>query len=778
MNSIKGLLRQRRVQVLVALGAMLVAAGIVFYGSGANKIEQSTNAPLEAKLNLKAVTRGENAIRAMGANITTVARAYAMSPAELRKLLRADRDLALDRSGKLFYTCSKKPSKAALKRAQSSAGRATAALAPLAGTFTLHSRPASQRIIYLDFDGVTLTGTAWNAYDPDGTGPRTPSPTIVAPAWDTDGDPASFSDAERTAIQQMWQRVAEDYAPFDVDVTTEEPPSDRITRSSSADTMYGTVALISPISSYIGNYGGLSYIGIYNRSDATNYYKPALIFPENLGNNEKYIGEAISHETGHNLGLSHDGTTSGTVYYAGQGSSETGWAPIMGVGYYRNLTQWSKGEYLNANQLQDDLAVIQTYGLSLRGDEAGDDIQAATALPISTTLGVEGVITTATDVDVFSFASGSGLASISVTPAERGPNLDIQADILDASGAVIATANPIGYLAGTLSPVLPAAGTYFLRVQGVGEGDPLTTGYSDYASLGQYTISGTVPAPQAKLLPAAAIAASPGSGEAPVAVAFDASGSSDPDGSITSYAWDFGDGTDGNGVTISHAYQAAGTYTAVLTVTDNDGLTATADWSIAVSAPNQAPTAVAIASPASGTAPLATQLSAAGSADLDGSITSYAWDFGDGTGGSGATISHTYQAAGAYDARVTVTDDRGATGTATTVVTVAAATPTMKVQSIAMSLVVVNAKSRQARAVVKITNASGAAVSGATVNAQWSGVVSGTSRGVTGSAGTITLRSKSFSAKGTATLTVTGVVKSGVAYTPDANVVTKASITY
>ncbi len=114
-----------------------------------------------------------------------------------------------------------------------------------------------------------------------------------------------FTDTERTRIQQVWQRVAEDYAPFDVDVTTEYPGEAAITRSSSADEYYGMRVLISPISSYIGTYGGIAYVGVFDL--VGDYYKPALVFPENLANGEKYIGEAASHENGHTLGLYHDG---------------------------------------------------------------------------------------------------------------------------------------------------------------------------------------------------------------------------------------------------------------------------------------------------------------------------------------------------------------------------------------------------------------------------------------------------------------------------------------
>ena len=95
--------------------------------------------------------------------------------------------------------------------------------------------------------------------------------------------------------------------------------------------------------------GGVAYIGIFD--DTSDYYKPALVFYDALGaGNEKYVAEAISHEAGHNMGLAHDGTAS-TGYYPGHGSGATGWAPIMGVGYYQPLVQWSKGEYAGANNV-------------------------------------------------------------------------------------------------------------------------------------------------------------------------------------------------------------------------------------------------------------------------------------------------------------------------------------------------------------------------------------------------------------------------------------------
>lgn len=154
-----------------------------------------------------------------------------------------------------------------------------------------------------------------------------------------------------------------------------------------------------------------------------------------------------------------------------------------------------------------------------------------------------------------------------------------------------------------------------------------------------------------------------------LACTFDSAGSADPDGSIVSYAWAFGDGTTGTGASVGHTYAAAGDYTATLTVTDNLGATASTTRTVSVTAaPNLPPTAVAGASCGF----LACTFDASGSTDPDGSIVSYAWAFGDGATGTGATVAHPYAAPGSYTATLTVTDDDNATATATRTVTVSA----------------------------------------------------------------------------------------------------------
>lgn len=140
----------------------------------------------------------------------------------------------------------------------------------------------------------------------------------------------------------------------------------------------------------------------------------------------------------------------------------------------------------------------------------------------------------------------------------------------------------------------------------------------------------------------------------------DASTSSDPDGSLATYTWNFGDGTSGTGVTAGHTYATAGVYTISLTVTDPQGLTNTISKSV-TAAPNQAPTAGFAASVNLHDV----SFDGSTSTDADGTLAGYAWDFGDGTSGSGVTATHTYGAAGTYNVALTVTDDQGVTNTVT-----------------------------------------------------------------------------------------------------------------
>ncbi len=514
-------------------------------------------------------SQGQRAIDLLGTRLPEVARWYGKSPDEFKAMLLNDRRLKLDRRGRLFVEDELETPLPAGSAPSAGSSSLNGDLLPLDQTFTLHSRPGAQRTIYLNFKGAVLTGSAWNGS----------ASTITALPYDIDGVPYSFSTTELQRMQYVWQRVAEDYAPFDVDVTTEAPSAELITRSGSGDQVFGTTVLITSRSGvYSCNCGGVAYVGIFD--ETTDYYKPALVFYDALGSgNEKYVAEAISHEAGHNMGLGHDGY-SGGGYYSGHGSGATGWAPIMGVGYYQSLVQWSRGEYATATNVQDDYAVMNANGLPTRADDHGNTVATATALAASTlngisSFGAEGVIERPGDVDMFRFSSGAGTISLNVTPAARSANLDVLIELRDGNGTLLASANPSNALPAALNYGTAAPGTFYVAVRGTGQSDPLTNGYSDYGSLGQYALSGSASALSGQP-PSAAIAAAPLSGVAPLTVSFSSSGSSDPDGAIVAYEWTFGDGSAAAmGTAASHLYSTAGVYTATLKVTDNSGLSTT-----------------------------------------------------------------------------------------------------------------------------------------------------------------------------------------------------------
>ncbi len=177
--------------------------------------------------------------------------------------------------------------------------------------------------------------------------------------------------------------------------------------------------------------------------------------------------------------------------------------------------------------------------------------------------------------------------------------------------------------------------------------------------------------------PVAVAAATPDGGDVPLAVSFSSAGSTDPDGSITAYLWDFGDGATSTLADPSHTYTAAGPFVAHLNVTDNAGAQTTQAILVQAVAPNQPPVAAAQAVPSSGPAPLSVTFYADGSYDPDGPIANITWTFHDGSKYYGSPAYYTYNSPGTYQATLTVSDGRGATDTDTVTVTVGgAATPT------------------------------------------------------------------------------------------------------
>ena len=329
--------------------------------------------------------------------------------------------------------------------------------AALADTFLLHSLPNADHTIYLDFDGHVTEGTTWNA--------ASGISSIVSPAYDPAGNGSGFSDSELAQIQGIWKRVAEDFSSFEINVTTEDPGAAALSKAGGSDTQWGSRVVVTEDWDNCGC-GGFAYLTSFNDS----VDEPVFVF------NTSAIGvsAAATHEVGHALGLSHDGTTAGAAYYGGHGSGEVAWGPIMGSGYSTNMTTWDAGEYYQANNSENDWQIITTNnGFGFRSDDHGGTIGTASTLENEganannanlVDVSGFGVISQAADQDWFAFETGEGqinltidsyvqetfvnngvgfTRSIEATPVgDQGSNLDVVATIYDSAQNVVSTSNP------------------------------------------------------------------------------------------------------------------------------------------------------------------------------------------------------------------------------------------------------------------------------------------------------------------------------------------------
>lgn len=463
-----------------------------------------------------AYVSGEKAIARLSTNLPAVAREHGFAAAQLQAMLRADPTLKADPRGGLAYFEQVAPGGVATPSAAVASAPPTTA-----PEFQLESLPGADKTIYLDFDGNVTEGTAWNS--------SYGITSIVNPPYNIDGDPTTWSATELQRIRDSWRVVAEDYAPYNVNVTTKDPGVEALRRTDSSDQQWGVRVVITQDTFANCGCGGHAYIGSFDDAVDT----PAFVYNASF----RGVSEAISHEVGHTLNLAHDGLTNGTTYYQGHGSGETSWAPIMGASYYTNTTQWSQQEYTGANNTgssanygngADDLAIIGSLtngnGFGWRADDVGDTPDTATPLT-GTSPSVTGLIGSRTDVDTFSFTTGAGNVSLAVNPlAAPFGDLDASMTLRDSTNAVVAVVDDPSIHAASWSGTL-AAGTYTVSIDGVGVGDPTAatpTGYTDYASIGQYTLTANLVTPGDVTPPAAPSGLTATDGASSVALAWTA----------------------------------------------------------------------------------------------------------------------------------------------------------------------------------------------------------------------------------------------------------------
>lgn len=332
-----------------------------------------------------------------------------------------------------------------------------------------NSYPSAAATIYLDFDGHLVENTAWNW-----NGPINCAPANVT----------------NEQIKEIFNRVAEDYRPFNVNITTDS------TVYWSAPILKRMRVILTTSSSWYGSAGGVSYIGSFTWGDNT----PCFVFTALLGYNTKNLAEAASHEVGHTLGLRHqsaydDNCVKTSEYNPGIGSGEIAWAPIMGVGYYRNLTLWNYGANpFGCSVYQDDLSIITSAnnGFGFRSDDHASTPGAATLTNFTDNeFVVQGVIERIDDKDYFQFnMPASGQFHLEAIPynigtGNDGSNLDMQVTLRNSANTIIGVYNPQTRLDADIDTLLNA-GTYYISVE------PKGNIYApEYATLGSYSLRGS-----------------------------------------------------------------------------------------------------------------------------------------------------------------------------------------------------------------------------------------------------------------------------------------------
>ncbi len=333
----------------------------------------------------------------------------------------------------------------------------------LSGVPALNSNPGASATLYLDFDGHFEA--TWSGYS-----------NVTTPVFDFDSNPSAINADEDKYIRDIWAIVAEDYAPFNINVTTVEPavlaagvPSSVANGVALRVAIGGTTAVMNDPSLASGTAG----LGAYN-SFTNSTANVAYVFPESSSNVFRtaiVIGLVATHEAGHSFGLRHQsGAYDATAKWNGNMSS---------IGSFEDAW-WTTGTD-DLGNFQDDMAMLANSlnGFGYRADDSAGTIAGAKPLAGSgTDFSGSGIIGAGGDVDMWSVTT-AGTESLKITVAGSviGQNLDAVIDFLDAAGNVILTASPTDSYDAEM--IVEVTGTKYIAVRGTGE----------YGRIGHYTIS-------------------------------------------------------------------------------------------------------------------------------------------------------------------------------------------------------------------------------------------------------------------------------------------------
>jgi len=410
--------------------------------------------------------RSSDIPKLLGARKADIAKWYNIPEGEFDQKCQNDKCVKVDQYGRLFHACeglALTPEK--LKELASQTAKEPVSFDSSIdpeSAFELESLPNATKTIYLDFNGHVTKGTFWNTTD---------KPEIVHPPMDWGIRDSNFTEMEKREIIKIWKQVCEDFSPYEVNVTTKEPPLDYLIQSDTNDDKYGIRVVIGGDGREFlpALYGGIAYVGSFSWNSDT----PTFVFGDNLGDNAKYIAEAVSHEVGHTLGLWHDGKTDGTTYYWGDGE----WAPIMGVAYGARVGQWSKGEYPLANDKGDDMATMARHIPYKKNTEESPYYNPKLGEPLY------GTIHKPNEIDSFILDLEGADTTFKIELPPYFPNTDLWMNLKTWEGENI-TSHKF-YPTNSKTIFLPK-GKYMLEVQG---SKFIGAGNSSYGSSGEYKLT-------------------------------------------------------------------------------------------------------------------------------------------------------------------------------------------------------------------------------------------------------------------------------------------------